>query len=49
MNQVLRTKLNYVVAVFLVARSRGTDYGVIWSLVMCMNKLGIIGILSTRP
>ena len=37
MKQILRTKLKCVVAMFLVMRSQETDYGVIWSLVTCMN------------
>ena len=49
MKQVLRTKLNYVVAMFLMTRSQETDYRVIWSLVTCMNLPGILGLLSTCP
>jgi hypothetical protein len=50
MTQLLSTKLNYVVAIFLVTRSQETDYSVIWSLVTCMNMSGLLGIvLSTRP
>ena len=29
MKQILHTKLNYVVAMFLITRSQETDYGVI--------------------
>ena len=44
-----RTKLSYVVPIFLVTRSQETDYGVIWSLVTCLNLPGTLGDFSTRP
>jgi hypothetical protein len=49
MKHILCTKLNYVVAMSLVTRGREPDYGVIWSLVTCMNLPGILGLISTHP